>query len=210
MIGFCCKFRGQGNGSPANGFATRRWRRKIGYWKFARIFFVCIVLAALLPAPAAGAGSDNLSNGLVAEAFRPFAALLGRHLIEKPLENDGLVSAFDYRAALEDPDTQGILDEQSRRLAGFDISSLDTREKAIAFWNNAYNFFIIYQILTEPDDGEVVGSVWDYGGRYSPFKSSVFERERFTVGGTNYSLNDMEKGILLGDEFKSKGWKEAR
>ena len=167
-------------------------------------------LAGLLLLFSADVRGDNSQNGVVAAAFQPFATLLEGYLVEKPLENDGLVSAFDYRAALDNPDTKEILDDQRRRLAGFDISSLDTREKAIAFWNNAYNFFMIYQILTKRVDGKIVGSVWDYGGRYSPFKSSVFERDRFTVGGKNYSLNDMEKGMLLGDDFKSKGWKDAR
>ncbi len=167
-------------------------------------------LAGLLLLFSADVRADNSQNGVVAAAFQPFATLLEGYLVEKPLDNDGLVSAFDYRAALDDPDTKAILDEQRRRLAGFDISSLDTREKAIAFWNNAYNFFMIYQILTERVDGKIVGSVWDYGGRYNPFKSSVFDRDRFTIGGKNYSLSDMEKGMLLGDEYKSKGWKDAR
>ncbi len=53
-------------------------------------------------------------------------------------------------------------------------------------------------------------SVWDYGGRYNPFRSNVFERDRFVIGGAAYSLDDMEKGILLGDDFEDRGWKEAR
>lgn len=202
-------FREKGNESQAPGFSNRSII-KVKFLRFQRLCFVLIALAVLFPAPASASGSENSPKGLVADTFAPFETLLERHLIEKTLENDGLVSAFDYRAALEDPDTKEILDEQRRRLAGFDISSLDSREKAIAFWNNAYNFFMIYQILTELDDGKIVESVWDYGGRYSPFKSNVFERDRFTIGGSDYSLDDMEKGILLGDEFKSKGWKDAR
>ncbi len=66
------------------------------------------------------------------------------------------------------------------------------------------------QILTERPDGELVSSVWDYGGRVNPFVDSVFERKNFVVGGRNYSLNDMEKEILLGEEYASKGWKDAR
>lgn len=77
-------------------------------------------------------------GGVVAGSFGPFATLLDRHLIEKTLENDGLVSALDYRAAADDPETLQILETQKERLAGFAISRLDTREKAIAFWNNAF------------------------------------------------------------------------
>ncbi len=175
-----------------------------------RSWVICGVLAGLLLVLAADAPRADSSGGVVADAFHPFATLLERHLVEKTLENDGLVSAFDYQAAADDPETMQILEAQKKRLAGFDISRLDTREKAIAFWNNAYNFFMIHQILTEPVDGRIVDSVWDYGGRYNPFRKNVFQREHFVIGGTAYSLDNMEKDILLGDEYKARGWKEAR
>ncbi len=187
-----------------------RYRGKQTASVVIHIFFLYIGLAGLFFAFAVNVWGANASGGPVAAAFQPFETLLDRYLTEKTLENDGLVSAFDYRAALDDPDTQRILDMQSQYLAGFDISALDNREKAIAFWNNAYNFFMIYQILTERDGGRIVDSVWDYGGRYSPFHSNVFERKRFTIGDTTYSLDDMEKGMLLGDKFQAKGWKDAR
>lgn len=158
----------------------------------------------------ADARSDGSQDKDVAAAFHPFANLLERHLIEKTLENNGLVSAFNYQAAREDPASNRLLEEQTRRLNAFDTSRLNTREKAIAFWNNAYNFFMIRQILKEPVNGRVVDSVWDYGGRYNPFRSNIFERDLFVVDGKSYSLDDMEKGILLGDAFREKGWKEAR
>ena len=142
--------------------------------------------------------------------FKPFAVLLERHVVEKTLENDGLVSAFDYQAALDDPDTQGILDEQTQRLADFDISLVNTRDKAIAFWNNAYNYFMIHQILTEHVNGRIVDSVWDYGGRYNPFRDNVFQRDLFTVNGLKYSLDGIQKEVLLDSAFAEKGWKEAR
>jgi len=194
----CFSFRDQGNGITACGY---RCVAEAG-GRFLKFMLIYLALAGLFPSPAAG--------GLVADTFAPFETLLEKHLIEKTLEDGGLVSAFDYRAALENQDTKEILEEQCRSLAAFDISSLATREKAVAFWNNAYNFFMIYQILTERVDGKIVGSVWDYGGRYSPFKSNVFERYQFTIGGIGYSLDDIEKGILLGDEFESRGWKDAR
>lgn len=139
-----------------------------------------------------------------------YQTLLNSHLQEKRTANGGLVSAFDYEAALADDQTEGLLDDQSEQLAAFDVSTLDTREQALAFWNNAYNFFMIQQILTERGEGELVSSVWDYGGRYNPFTDNVFERQMFEIGGTDYSLNEIEKGILLGAEFEEKGWKEAR
>ena len=148
--------------------------------------------------------------GVVKAAFPYFQKLLDQHLIEKDLDSDGLVSAFDYEAALHADETERLLENQNQLMAEFDVSRLDTREKAIAFWNNAYNYFMIEQILTELDGGELVGSVWDYGGRYNPFRDSVFEREKFNIGGEKYSLSQMEKDVMLGDEYKEKGWKEAR
>lgn len=80
----------------------------------------------------------------------------------------------------------------------------------MAFWINAYNFFMLDQILTEQPNGTLVSSVWDYGGKVNPFVDSVFEREKFVIDGRKYSLNQMEKEILLGKEYKAKGWKDAR
>lgn len=42
----------------------------------------------------------------------------------------------------------------SALLADFDPDQLDTRELALAFWNNAYNYFMVQKLLTDP------------GGRY--------------------------------------------
>ncbi|TVP56606.1 MAG: DUF547 domain-containing protein [Halomonadaceae bacterium] len=150
------------------------------------------------------------ASGLNERTFQHYATLLESHLQEKTLDNDGLVSAFDYQAALDDSASKELLAQQDALLAEFDTSQLDNREQAIAFWNNAYNYFMIQKVLTDLRRGKLVESVWDYGGRYNPLRASVFEREDFTIGGEKYSLNTMEKGKLLGDEFKQKGWKEAR
>ncbi|MDX1588899.1 MAG: DUF547 domain-containing protein [Oleiphilaceae bacterium] len=166
------------------------------------------LLTALLLMTAMAVADDKAT--LNERVFAPYAALLEQHLQEKTLDNDGLVTAFDYQGALQAPQTETRLEKQDRQLAQFDPDQLDSREQAIAFWNNAYNYFMIQQILTNLDGGEPVSSVWDYGGRYNPLSKSVFEREKFDIGGKKYSLNTMEKGILLGEEYSEKGWKEAR
>lgn len=143
------------------------------------------------------------------DTFAPYAKLLDGFLEEKHLDGGGLVSAFDYRAALDDETTERRLQQQDSRLSDFDPGTIESREQAIAFWNNAYNYFMIQKILTDPGD-ELVDSVWDYGGRYNPFRDNVFERELFDIGGEKYSLDKMEKGILLGDGFREKGWWDAR
>lgn len=140
--------------------------------------------------------------------FKPFAQILERHLIEKDLEGNGLVSAFNYREALKDNDVDELRKKQVERLKGFDIGNLKTREVANAFWINAYNFFMIEYILANPKDGELISSVRDYGSFFNPYR--VFRQDHFNIGGEKYSLDEMEKGILLGDAYKKRGWKEAR
>jgi len=162
---------------------------------------ICLImLAAIMPLTAA---ADEAT-------FAPFQRLLTQHLTESTTAEGGLVSAFDYEAALASSQTDGLVTDQRDRLADFDIRSLDGESESVAFWLNAYNFFMIDQILTERPDGELVDSVWDYGGRVNPFVDSVFDREKFLIDGRAYSLNQMEKDILLGEAYADKGWKDAR
>jgi hypothetical protein len=166
--------------------------------------------------------TKTLSRGLIALGFlsasvladtspyEPFQQLVTDHLIEHTLPGNGLVSAFDYESALADDKTLPRLEQQRSRLASFDLNQLETQAQAVAFWINAYNFFMIDQILTEQPNGQLVSSVWDYGGRINPFVKNVFGRANFTVAGQAYSLDQIEKGILLGDDFKARGWKDAR
>lgn len=142
--------------------------------------------------------------------YGSYEQILEQFLTEKDLPGGGLVSAFDYQAAVGHERTAPALSEQREALAGFDLSSLEGRGESVAFWINAYNFFMLDQILTERPDGALAESVWDYGGRVNPFVDSVFDREKFLIDGQEYSLNQMEKEILLGDEYADKGWKDAR
>lgn len=142
--------------------------------------------------------------------YQPYAMLLDQFLIEKELDNNGLVSAFDYEAAVDSSEARGWVARQREALLGFEPDRLASREEATAFWINAYNFFMLDQILTQSHKGKLVDSVWDYGGRVNPFKDNVFDLEIFRVGGQKYSLNQIEKGILLGDGYQSRGWKDAR
>lgn len=162
-----------------------------------------IALAVVMATPVAIA-ADNEA------LFAPFQTLLERHLEETRLPGGGLVSAFDYPQALQEPGTRSLLREQANTLARFDPTELEGKAETVAFWINAYNYFMVRQILTEQPDDELVSSVWDYGGRINPLRDNVFQRALFTVGGERYSLDQIEKGILLGDDFEQKGWKEAR
>lgn len=147
-------------------------------------------------------------NGLIERTYAPFVRLLEQYLIEQPLDGGGLVTAFDYERALGDPEIHSLLQEQNRLLANFDRDALNTRERALAFWNNAYNYFMIAHILENPRNGRTVDSVRDYGHLLNPYR--VFRQDLFNIGGRLHSLDEIEKGILLGDEFRRRGWKEAR
>lgn len=142
--------------------------------------------------------------------YKPYQQLLSDYLDEKTLPGNGLVSAFDYQAALADADLTQTLEQQRKALAEFDTRTLEAQKESVAFWINAYNFFMLEQILTERPDGQLVSSVWDFGGRLNPFVDSVFERESFVIGGERFSLSQIEKGVLLGEDYQSRGWKDAR
>ncbi|MDV2080020.1 DUF547 domain-containing protein [Marinobacter xestospongiae] len=165
---------------------------------------ILLLLTVLLAWPAVSTADVN------AKVYRQYQALLSDHLVEKTLPENGLVSAFDYDAALAGEGLMERLSAQEQALREFNPGELEGREASVAFWINAYNFFMLAQILSEQPEGALVSSVWDYGGRLNPFVDNVFERQRFNVGGQNYSLNDIEKGILLGQAYADKGWKDAR
>ncbi len=163
---------------------------------------VVALFAFISTTPAAT--SDPLST-----VYEPYTVLLDKYLIEQILPDGGLVSAFGYRNAYDDPETSRLIDAQKKRLAQFDVDRLTDKYEVISFWLNAYNFFMLAHILENPKKGDNwIQSVRDYGSWINPYR--VFRRDLFNVGGTRYSLSQIENEILLGDEFKAKGWKEAR
>jgi len=152
--------------------------------------------------------ASHASADGIDELYRPYAAMLADFVTEHELPDDGLVSAFDYQAALADAETADRLATQRRQLAEFDPDTLNDRESNIAFWLNAYNFFMVAHILENPRRGELISSVRDYGSLFNPYR--VFRRDLFDIGGRKYSLSEIENDILLGEDFKRRGWKDAR
>lgn len=168
-----------------------------------RIFLTASALwlfAALAGQPSAAQQPDGL--------FDAYATLLERHAVEIELESGGLVSAFDYHAAIGNAESRLLIGEQRQRLAELDDVPSERRETALAFWINAYNFFMIAHIVDNPEGGTPVESVKDFGGLFSPYR--VFSRPIFDVAGRLRSLDEMEKDILLGERFQERGWKDAR
>ncbi|MBU2872782.1 DUF547 domain-containing protein [Marinobacter salexigens] len=162
----------------------------------------CVLAILVMPALAWA----DTNTGL----YKSYQRLLTDYVVEQAMPGNGLISAFDYRSALADSGLQKNLADQQAKLQEFDPATLNGQEESVAFWINAYNFFMLAQILTERPDGELVSSVWDYGGRVNPFVDNVFERKSFAIGGREYSLNEIEKDILLGDDYADMGWKDAR
>ena len=160
------------------------------------------ILIAALASPLVASAAD------LEQVYAPYQALLKRHLVERELPRGGLISAFEYRAALASPETMALLEQQRRRLARFDSASLNARAPALAFWINAYNYFMLDHLLRNPDDGQPVGSVRDYGSLFNPYR--LFKRKLFDIGGHEYSLSEIELEVLLGEAFAERGWKDAR
>lgn len=149
------------------------------------------------------------ASNAIDEVYEPYDKLLDKYLIEHTLEGGGLVSAFQYWQAMKDSKTFELIEAQKKRLTDFDTTSLQNRERAVAFWLNAYNFFMISYIIENPKkNGEIIDSVKDYGSLLKPYK--VFEQAVFDIGGEKYSLNEIEKAILLGQDYQRRGWKDAR
>jgi len=154
-------------------------------------------------------GVNAQSHPDIAKLYAPYAKLLDQYVIEEQSERDGFTSAFDYRSALSDPVTMDRIEKQKDNLSGFDPESIQSREQALAFWINAYNFFRLAHILENPmADGDMIDSVKDYGSFVNPHR--VFKQRNFNIGGREYSLDTIEKDILLGKKYKNKGWKDAR
>ena len=160
-------------------------------------------LMTVLAAPAAASDSD------LQQVYTPYQKLLERHLVERELPSGGMISAFDYRAALASPESTELLEQQRGRLAQFDPNRLESRALALAFWINAYNYFMLDHLLTNPaDQATPVDSVRDYGSLFNPY--AVFKRKLFDVADRAYSLQEIELEVLLGESYAERGWKDAR
>lgn len=142
--------------------------------------------------------------------FKNFQEILNKHLTEKRLPNGGFESYFNYTTAKNNKETLKAISEQKKTLSQFSTDTLKSKSQANAFWINAYNFFMITKILDEGfKKGKLkIDGVKDLGGFFD--KYSAFKDKDFQVGGKKLSLDGIEKGILLSNEYKKKDWKDAR
>ena len=78
-------------------------------------------------------------------------------------------------------------EDLTRGLRSFDLRSLDSREKRLAFWTNIYNTAVIHGVI----ELGLQQSVKEF--------PRFFRRVSYEIGGCHFSLNDMEHGILRGN-----------
>lgn len=142
--------------------------------------------------------------------FDHFQNILNKHLVVTQLTEGGLQTAFNYDDAYKNPETMTHVKQQAEHLSKFDLKALKNKDQANAFWINAYNFFMIKIILDKGfEKGKRnVDSVKDFGSFFNPYK--IFKQEIINIAGKKYSLDKIEKGTLLGEEYKKMGWKDAR
>jgi uncharacterized membrane protein YdjX (TVP38/TMEM64 family) len=132
----------------------------------------CVVVALLAGAlPAVAADNDA------------YGRLLRAHV--RPGEIGGIrLNLVDYRAVKADP----AYAEALAALAGTRREALGSDAEREAFWINAYNLLAIKAVL----DQYPTASIKDGGSLLSP----IWKKRIGAVGGTPYSLDAIEHGIL--------------
>ncbi len=77
-------------------------------------------------------------------------------------------------------------------LHAFDPATLSGREQALAFWINLYNILILDAVVTFQVRKSVVGLTRGF--------LRFFEKSAYRIGGQRYSANDIEHGLLRGNQ----------
>ncbi len=136
--------------------------------------------------------------------FKPYSQLLAFHLHDMS-SKEKYETAFDYQGAFNV--SKPLVKKQLEILDEFKISFLKTKEEALSFWINTYNFFMISKILK---DGFSKNKLYISSVKDLALFNRAFKHKNFKVGGEFYSLDYIEKSILLGKDYKKKKWKDAR
>lgn len=141
--------------------------------------------------------------------FTAFQEILTAHVKERNLADGGFESDFNYSNA-KNAEVQANILQQMAILNNFEPSVIASKEEALAFWINTYNFFMIAKVLKDGFDNGVLNieSVKDLGSFFSPYKA--FQQRDFKVSGKLLTLDEIEKNILLGVDYQKKQWKDAR
>jgi len=81
----------------------------------------------------------------------------------------------------------------TRRLQSFDLRTLQERKQKLAFWINIYNTAVIHGVI----ELGLEMSVREFRG--------FFNRVAYEIGGFRFSLNEIEHGILRGNQSHPYG-----
>jgi len=116
--------------------------------------------------------------------------LLGRYV--KPVKSGDMnYNGVDYDAWSQDKHHKKVRQAIQR----YNVSSFKSKSEALAFWINAYNFFVVDIIIQKGERD----SIQDLRGVESPF-----ERYTWSVDGTVYTLKQiMDQHIRSADEPKA-------
>ena len=115
-----------------------------------------------------------------------YGRLLARHVAPGHVAGIDL-NLVDYTALAEDPDYHQAFAD----LAGARPDELGSDPERFAFWVNAYNLLAIKTIV----DRYPIGSIKDGGNFLFP----IWKKKAGTVAGKEYSLDQIEHGILRSD-----------
>lgn len=126
--------------------------------------------------PDASSASRDLDATAVAQQLRA----LGRRLEAAALDERGRV---DYRA-LRGSDHRTALERAAQDLTAIDPAALDGDDERIAFWMNVYNVLAIHGVLGM----DLTRSVME--------DPTFFSRVAYRVGEHDYTLDDIENGVL--------------
>jgi hypothetical protein len=119
-------------------------------------------------------------------------------LFVRHLSNDG--RQVDYQALIEDKEFAEFLC-LTRRLRNLDVFEMN-KARRLAFFLNIYNALLIHAIT-------IVGRPHSFVARFRLFQTAAY-----CIGGHLYSLNDIENGVLRGNQpppypFASKPFRDA-
>jgi hypothetical protein len=128
-----------------------------------------------------------LSLGITAHAQEVFDYSSYTRVLERAVTPDGRVR---YQELKENPED---LDAFVRQLAAVSPENrpelFPTRAAQMAYWINAYNAFVVHEVVKHYPVESVRDLKFGFGLLF-------FKQKRFVAGGKRYSLDDIEHGIL--------------
>jgi hypothetical protein len=125
-----------------------------------------------------------------------YQRLLRDYVVRVPLGGGGFETRFDYARLRKDPEQERVRHELRERFLSAAPRTMDAATR-LAWALNAYNFLVIDLVIENlvTPQGEALASIADIGeGDFS-----IFDQERFEIGGTPYSLNRFEGHFLFRD-----------